>query len=78
MMALGDIVSTQSPQMLTYVNSCHHLAQKYSILNTLIHCAEMISDGDSLQAELNHLKSVFVMNGYSSAIIQQAIIQQIL
>lgn len=39
----------------------------------LIHQAVLISDAESLQAELGDLKSVFLMNGYSSPVIQQTI-----
>lgn len=40
-------------------NSCHHPAEKRSVLNTLIHHAVSVSDTDSSQAELRYLRSLF-------------------
>lgn len=55
-------------------SSCHHLAQKRSVLATVVYWAVAISGSDSLQDELCHLHRVFLKNGYYNPCkIQQAI-----
>jgi hypothetical protein len=45
--------------LYVHVNSEHHLAQKRTVLSTLIHCAHTLCDEDSLQDEMQHLLQTF-------------------
>lgn len=54
-------------------NSCHHPAQRNSVLNTLVHRARSICDKESLPGELQHLKDTFKKNGYSENQIRRAL-----
>jgi hypothetical protein len=53
--------------------SCHHPANKHSVLSFLVHRARVICDQDSLPQELDFLTTVFMYNGYNNRQIQQAL-----
>lgn len=48
-----------------HLNSHHHPSQKMGVLNTLITTAMRITDNDHIEQEKEHLRKVFVSNGYT-------------
>lgn len=60
-----------------YLNAirCYHPAQKRAVLNTLVHHRVLfsIADSDSLEQELEHLHTVFLMNSFKINDIQYVI-----
>ncbi|XP_071441632.1 uncharacterized protein [Hetaerina americana] len=58
-----------------YLNakSHHHPAQRSAVLSSLLHRAKVISDQQSLPAELGHLKKTFRENGFSPREISMAL-----
>lgn len=55
-----------------HANSLHFPAQKMGVLNTLATRALRISDKNSFDKEKSHLLNVFVENGYSRQLGQNA------
>jgi hypothetical protein len=56
-----------------HAKSAHHPAQKTGVLYSLIHRARRLSDADSLDKEIQHLKETFIKNGYSNQDIRRAL-----
>jgi len=54
-------------------SSHHHPANKHSALRALTHRATALCDQDSLPQELDHLASVFKMNGYGPFQVRRAL-----
>ena len=55
-----------------HTSSHHHPSQKVGILKTLALRAFCICDEDYLNQELDHLKKVFILNGYTRRKISKA------
>ena len=53
--------------------SHHHPNQKMGVLNTLFTRALRVSDNDHLDSEIEHLRNVFLSNGYNIAQINKAL-----
>ncbi|XP_011861533.1 PREDICTED: uncharacterized protein LOC105558445 [Vollenhovia emeryi] len=56
-----------------HANSHYHLAQKNSVISSLVHRAHSISEPAALDGELNHLHRALTRNGYSSRNINRTI-----
>ncbi|XP_018309177.1 uncharacterized protein [Mycetomoellerius zeteki] len=56
-----------------HAESHHHLAQKQSAINSLVHRVFTISDKEHLQTELNHLKLTLQKNGQDKKDITKVI-----
>lgn len=56
-----------------YGTSHHHPSQRRGVLNTLFHRAFAISDCNNLPEELDHLKRIFLQNGYKNNEIRLAL-----
>jgi hypothetical protein len=54
-----------------HARSEHRPAQKTMVLTTLIQCARMMCDADSLDVEIEHLKKTFRQNRYSNQDMKQ-------
>lgn len=67
-MSLANGVYRKATHTDLYLNasSCHHPSQKRSVLPTLVNQAVATAGADSLTQVLNHLRKVFLMNGFNA------------
>jgi hypothetical protein len=72
--SLGHSVYRKSTHTDLYLHarSAHHPAQKRAVLTTLVRRAKTLCDSESLRREIQHLKGVFLQNGYSKHDIRRA------
>jgi hypothetical protein len=73
--SLGHKVYQKPTHTNLYLNpgSHHHPSNKQAVLATLVHRARALCDNESLQGELELLKTTFKENGYSRQQIQRAL-----
>lgn len=77
---LGHSVYRKPTHTDRYLNAAshHHPAQKFSVINSLVHRAVKVSEPDHLPAELNHVRRTLSDNGFRHKDVEKVIKRHLL